>query len=462
MRRSAARSGVVQREPRSGALRESTRRLDRRIVALAVPALGALLVEPLYNLTDSAIVGHLGRVPLAALAIATGALNVVWWTAAFVEMATVTLVARSRGSGDLGATGRDVGAAYAMAVLLGLGSAVLILGLAPELVQVLGAKGPVASEAVTYLRISTVGLVPLVMALAGTGHLNGLGNTRRPFEIALVSNGVNISLEILLVYVVHLGIAGSAWGTVAAQFIAAGLFVASSLRAELRPRRPRAAELRQLARDGVPLTVRTIALGAVLLASTAVAARFGETVLAGHQIALQIWLLLALALDALAVPAQILVGEAMGTADVPRAREVGRRTLRLGLAIGFGLGALTMALAGVIPMVFTSDPGVRHEATLALLICGAQQPIAALAFVLDGLLLGASDYRILQTGMLVALAGFVPIAAVVLGFHILGIVGVWLALTGWLLVRTGVLLNRWRRRTSVGPAVPVAVRPAAV
>jgi putative MATE family efflux protein len=423
----------------------SNRALDKRIIALALPALGALLVEPVYNLTDSAIVGHLGRAPLAALAIATGALNVVWWTTAFVEMATVTMVAQRRGAGDLDGASRDVGAAYALSVVLGVASALFIFVAAPWLTDVLGGKGQVAHDAVLYLRIASVGLLPLVVSLAGIGHLNGLGNTRRPFAIALVANGVNIVLEIFLVYVVHFGIAGSAWGTVAAQVVAAGLFILSSSRAQVRPARPGRDQLRRLASDGLPLTVRTIALGLALLASTAVAARFGGAVLAGHQIALQIWLLLALTLDALAVPAQVFVGEAVGRRDVAEADSVGSRTLRIGLVVGVGLGALTAALSGVIPMVFSSDPGVRHEATQALLICGAQQPLAALAFVLDGLLLGAAEYKVLRTGMLVALLGLVPVAGLVLGLHVLGIVGVWLALTSWLVVRTAYLSRGWRR-----------------
>jgi putative MATE family efflux protein len=417
--------------------------LDRRIIALALPALGALLVEPLYNLTDSAIVGHLGRAPLGALAVAGGALTVVWWTAAFIEMATVTLVAQRRGAGEIDSARRDVGAAYAWSLVIGTCGAVLVAALAAPISSILGAKGLVAHDAVEYLRISAIGMVPLVMSFAGTGHLNGLGNTRRPFEIALVANGINVALEILLVYVVHLGIAGSAWGTVAAQVAAAVLFAASSWSSPLRPARPRAGDLARLARDGVPLTIRTVALGLALLSSTAVAARLGSGVLAGHQIALQIWLLLALTLDALAVPAQIFVGEAIGGLDRAAATAVGKRTLRLGLAAGVGFGLLTVALAGVLPEIFTSDPGVRHQATLALLLCGAQQPLAALAFVLDGLLLGAAEYRTLQTAMVVALAGFVPLAALTLRMHSLGIVGVWLALTCWLIVRTAVLLRRW-------------------
>jgi len=421
------------------------RDLDRRIVALALPALGALLVEPIYNLTDSAIVGHLGRDPLAALAIAGGALNIVGWTAAFLEMATVSMVSFRRGAGDDAGAMRAAGAAYTLSGSLGFVVAGLVFVASPYLAEVLGAHGIVASEAVTYLRIAAVGLVPLLVSLAGNGHLTGLADTKRPFLIAVVANGVNLALEMLLVYGLHLGIAGSAWGTVAAQVVSACLFIVASRRAALRPARPRLPELRRLTADGLRLTVRTVALGLALLLSTAVAARLGTSVLAGRQIAMQMWLLLALTLDSLAVPAQVFVSEALGRADVAEAREVGQRTLRFGLACGIALGLLVIALAWVLPLIFSSIPEVQHQATRALIVCGAQQPLAALAFVLDGLLLGASDYRTLQRAMTAALVVFVPLAAVILRDHRIGITGIWVALACWLSVRVIGLGWSWAR-----------------
>jgi putative MATE family efflux protein len=417
--------------------------LDRRIVALALPALGALLVEPIYNLTDSAIVGHLGRAPLGALAVASAILNIVGWTSAFVEMATVSLVAFRRGAGDEAGARRAVGAAYASSLGIGVVVAAAVALLAPIGAVVMGAHGAVARDAVTYLRISAIGIVPLLVSLAGNGHLTGLADTRRPLLIALVANAVNVALEILLVYGLHLGIAGSAWGTVAAQVVSAVLYVVVSRRAAIRPGRPVVEDMRRLARDGIPLTIRTVALGIVLLAGTAIAARLGTAQLAGHQIALQIWILLALSLDSLAVPAQVYVSEALGSRDRPQAEEIGRRTLRMGVVAGGAVGAVTIALAWVLPAVFSSDPAVHHQATIALVICGFLQPAAALAFVLDGLVLGAAGYRALQWAMLLALVAFVPLAASTLAHHGLGLVGVWLALTCWLVARAVILGWYW-------------------
>ncbi|MGH9297761.1 MAG: MATE family efflux transporter, partial [Acidimicrobiales bacterium] len=222
--------------------------LDRRIVALAVPALGALIVEPLYNLTDSAIVGHLGTVPLGGLAVAGAGLNVVGWTAAFLEMATVSVVAFRRSSGDGEGASRAIGAAYFLSGLLGFAVTGLIELIAPLMVSVLGGRGGVAAAAVTYLRIAALGMPVLLVALAGNGHLTGLEDTRRPLYIALGANLVNVATEVLFVYVFHFGIAGSAWGTVVAQCIGALLFAVASRRAAIRPGRPRSHEVRALLR----------------------------------------------------------------------------------------------------------------------------------------------------------------------------------------------------------------------
>src|SRR4051794_11290728 len=147
--------------------------LDRRILLLALPALGALIVEPLYNLTDTAIVGHLGRAQLGGLALASTVLNLVGWTAAFVEMATTSQIAFRIGRDDReGATSATV-AAYLVALGLGVAVAVIVVVAGPTIAQALGGSGEIQHHATTYLRISAVGMPFLLLTLAGTGHLQG-------------------------------------------------------------------------------------------------------------------------------------------------------------------------------------------------------------------------------------------------------------------------------------------------
>lgn len=422
------------------------RSLDRRILALAVPALGALIVEPVYELTDTAVVGHLGRSPLVGLALAATVLNVVGWSAGFLTMATTSRVAFLRGRGDEGGVAAVVHAAYAVAAALGVLLAVLIAIFGRAAADALGGSGAGLDAAATYLRISAIGLPFLLFALAGAGHLQGLEDTRTPFRILAASNAANLVLELLLVYGLHTGIAGSAWGTVIAQIGSAAMFVTVAVRRTGAATRGVGEEVRRLLRDAGPIVVRTVALGAAITGSAAIAARVGGATLAGHQITAQVWLFLALIVDALAVPAQVFVGAELGRANAVAAADVGDRCLRIGVVVAAGLTLLTCALAPVLPYAFTSDAQVRHAAMIGLFICGAQQAFAAGAFVLDGLLLGASDYRTLRRTMLLSLFAYAPFAAATLVDHRLGIAGVWLALTCWLAARTTLLGRRWQSR----------------
>ena len=423
----------------------SDRELDRRIATLALPALGSIAAEPAYSLVDTAIVGHLGRVPLDSLAIATAALNMTAWLAIFLATATTSAVAGLVAGRATDRAARSAGAAYLVAAAGGIAVAVAMVVAAPWIAALLGAHQLVLSGSVGYLRASAAGVPFLYLSYAGNGHLIGLADTRTPLQIAVTANVLNVVLEVFLVYGVHLGLLGSAWGTVTAQVAAAALYAAASWRrARVRPHRPGRTEVTALLRDGHQLSVRTIALGVVPLTTTAIAARLGPVALGGQQIAMRVWYLLALLLDALAVPAQVYVSSCLGAGDPEGAHLVGRRTLRLGLIAGIGLGVVTAALAFWVPALFTSDLAVRHAATVALEVAALTQPLAALAFVLDGLILGLSDYVAMRRAMILAILAYVPVAALVLRFHALGLAGIWIALGLWLAARAALLGQRWR------------------
>ena len=264
------------------------REVDRRIAALALPALGSIAAEPAYSLADTAIVGHLGRVPLDSLAIATTALTMTAWVAIFLTTATTSAVAGLAAGRATDRAARSAGAAYLVAAAGGTAVAVAVIVAAPWVATLLGghqfgAHGLVLAGSVGYLRASAAGIPFLYLSYAGNGHLIGLANTRTPLRIAVTANVLNVALELFFVYGAHLGLLGSAWGTVTAQVAAAGLYAAASWRqAGLRPRRPGRAEVTALLRDGHRLSVRTIALGVVPLTTTAIAARLGPVALGGH------------------------------------------------------------------------------------------------------------------------------------------------------------------------------------
>jgi putative MATE family efflux protein len=315
------------------------------------------------------------------------------------------------------------------------------------MVGALGGSGAVAATAVTYLQISALGVPAVLVALVGHGYLRGRSDIRTPLLVAVAANVVNLALELILVYGFHLGVRGSAWGTVVAQVLAAAAFlvvIGRRVEASRAGLKPIGAEMGRLLLAGRRLIVRTAALLAALTLASAVAARVGAATLGGHQIALQLHSFIALALDALAIPGQILVGTLLGAGDLDEARAVARRLLTVGVACGTLIGVALAASAWWLPAVFSHDPLVRRRATVALLIAGAVQVPAAVAFVLDGVLIGGSDFGALQRGVVFGLIVYLPLAALVLRFHRLGVAGVWTGLLVWMLGRAGANWRRYR------------------
>ncbi len=435
--------------------------VDRRVLSLAVPAFGALVAEPAYNLTDTAIVGHLGRAPLGGLALATAVLSVAVYAFGFLSMATTSEVAQRAGGVRRQEAAEVAVAAYALAAAVGVVLAAAVAVSAGPLVRVLGADGPTAAAAAAYLRAAAGGLPFMLVVLAGNGHLRGLSDTRTPLAITVVSIALNVVLEVAFVYGLGLGVRGSAVATACAQATAAAAFLAVArgrIRAAGASWRTTGAHVRRLLRAGVVLVVRTLALLAALYGSTLVATRLGSVPLAAHQVALQVWFLVALSLDALAVPAQVLVGEAVGAGDVAAARRVGRRVLRWGIGTATLFGAVTAAGAPWIPRAFTGDAAVQGAAVGALLLAGLTLPVTAAAFMYDGVLLGVGDYPYLRFAMALALLAFLPLATLTLLVPTLGLLGVWGALACWLAARAGILARHWhsRRWATRGRVSPAA------
>jgi putative MATE family efflux protein len=420
--------------------------VDRRIIALAVPALLTLAAEPLYVLADTAIVGHLGTTPLAGLALAASVLLLVTAGCNFLAYGTTQRLAHHRGGGrDAAAAGVGVQALW-LCALLGVPIAgVLALGARP-LAALLGGQGEVLDAATTYLRISAVGIPFVLVALVGQGVLRGVEDLRTPLAIVIVANIANLVLEIVAVYVLDLGIAGSAWSTVIVQVGAAVAFV-TVLRPHLAAASSRLPDRQEMAPfiiAGRHLALRVAAVLLVLTGATAVAARVDEPTLAAHQIAATVFSLLALITDAYAIPAQTLVASALGAGDVPGARAVGQRVERLALWTATGLGVVLAVGAWPLAHVFTSDPAVASRATDALVLLALLQPAAGVAMGLDGVLIGAADYRFLGRASGACALAFVPLAVLTLAVPTLGIVGVWLAMDTWMLARAAVNGRRFR------------------
>ncbi|MDH6576364.1 MATE family efflux transporter [Kitasatospora sp. MAP5-34] len=422
------------------------RRHDREILTLAIPAFGALVAEPLFLMADSAIVGHLGTPQLAGLGVAAAVLSTATGVFVFLAYATTAAVARRIGAGDRRAAVRQGIDGIWLALLLSVAVVALMLLLAPQAASALGASPTAAPYAVTYLRISALGIPAMLMVMAATGVLRGFQDTRTPLLVAIGGFAANILLNLGLVYGAGLGVAGSAWGTVIAQTTMAAAYLVVVIRGARRERaslRPDLPGIRACARAGGPLMVRTLSLRAVLMIATAVAAGLGDVQIAAHQIAMTLWGFLAFALDAIAIAGQAIVGRYLGASDVPGTRAAARRMVQWGIGSGVALGVLMVLTRPLYVPLFSADPAVRHQLSTVLLLAALTQPVGGLVFVLDGVLMGAGDGTYLAWAMLGTLAVFAPVAIALpaLGG---GLAALWWAMNLFMLVRGGFLWHRFR------------------
>jgi putative MATE family efflux protein len=418
---------------------------DREIVWLALPALGALAAEPLYLLVDTAIVGHLGRSQLAALGIASIILGGAFAVFNFLQYGTTAQVARAGGAGEV-ETARRLGAqALWLSLAFGIAVSALIALLAEPLVSLVGGEGQSAQYAVTYLRIAAIGFPAAFLALGGQGYLRGIADLRTPLIIVIAANVANVILEVLFVYGFGWGIEGSAWGTAIAQLGMGTAFVVVILRGLRRDEaRPRLELARRVLSLGKWIFIRTTALMSSFLLAGAVATRFGEASIAAHQIAFQLFIFLALVLDSIAIAGQIIVGRELGAGRTERAYDAGARMIWLSVAAGGAFAVAMLALASVLPRVFTSDASVLDEAALLWPLFALMQPLNGAVFALDGILIGASDGPFLAASMVVAFLVCATVLLVALEED-WGIRGVWAALVVLILVRLGAMLARFRR-----------------
>lgn len=431
--------------------------INRQILALAVPAVGALLAEPAFLLADAAIIGHVGTSELAGVALASVLLGTVVGLAIFLAYGTTAAVARSVGAGD-----RRSAMTFGVAGLyLALGLGVIVAaGLAPLaswLIRLLGGTGTDATFGTTYVIISLIGLPAMLLVLAATGALRGVLDMRSPLIAAVVGAMANVVLNVILVLGLGWGVAGAAIGTVLAQCGMAAYLVAKVWRAARSVRAPLRPEWRRVGlagKAGLPLLIRTASLRAAIIMTTMVAAGQGTDSLAAHHIVMSIWNFLALALDGLAIAAQALTGKALGEGDGKAARALTGRMLTWGVLAGAVIGVAVILLHTVAGSAFSPDAQVRAAVAGALIVLALAQPISGWVFVLDGVLIGAGDAPYLAWVGLINVAVYIPalwaVAALAPG-GAAGLMWLWAAYAGAYMLARAITLglryhgDRWLR-----------------
>lgn len=419
---------------------------DRDIFRLAVPSLGALIAQPLYIITDTAIVGNLGTEQLAGLALATSVVLGLGSILVFLAYGTTGQVGRAIGSG------RDVRAAElgAQAMWLAIGLGVVLAGAifftGDTILSWFSAEPAVEDFASTYLRISALGFPFILITMAGTGYLRGTQDTRTPLIVAVTTAILNLVVELWFVYRLDLGIAGSAWSTVIAEGVGAVVYlvvVAKAVRLLGASVAPDTAVLRASAAQGLHLLVRTVALRLAFVLAIVIAATIGTVELAAHEIAIQLLFLLALTLDAIAIAGQALVARHLGSDRPALARDASDRMVELSIAFGVLVGLVLVVIAQPLSSVFSDDAAVVDLAAFLLLWVAALQPLNGHVFALDGILIGAGDLPYLGRAMWIATVTFVVLGGAV-WLTGAGVGWLWAALFGFTAVRSLTLQYRYR------------------
>ncbi|AOS92127.1 MATE family efflux transporter [Mycobacterium intracellulare] len=408
----------------------------RQIAALALPTLGVLAAEPLYVLFDFGVVGHLGALPLAGLAI--GALVLGETQLTFLSYGTTARAARFFGSGDRAASVNEGTQATWLALAIGAVITFVVEAAGVPLVSVIASRGDIAEAALPWLRIAILGAPAILVSLAGNGWMRGVQDTMRPLRYVVAGFGLSALLCPLLVYgwlgLPRLELPGSAVANLAGQWLAALLFCRALLAERISLRVDRAV-LRAQVVLGRDLFVRIVAFQVCFVSAAAVAARFGAAAVAAHQVVVQLWNFLALVLDSLAIAAQALVGAALGAGNAVHAKSVAWRITAFSLLAATVLALLLGAGAPVVPELFTHDQSVLNTIHVPWWFLAAQLPIAGMVWGLDGVLLGAGDAKFLRNATVIgALAGFLPLIWLSLVFG-WGLAGIWSGLATFTVLR---------------------------
>ncbi|MEU1544456.1 MATE family efflux transporter [Nocardia sp. NPDC005745] len=431
----------------------------KRILGIALPTLGVLVAEPIYLLFDLAVVGRLGALALAGLAVGGLILAQTSSQLTFLSYGTTARSARRHGAGDHGGAVAEGVQASWIAVAVGVAILVLVQAFAVPVTSAIAGGGEIAGEALGWVRIALFGVPLILLSMAGNGWMRGVQETRRPLVFVVAGLAVSGVLCPALVHGLfgapHLGLPGSAVANVAGQIVTAVLFLDALIRERV-PLAPHRSVMRAQLVLGRDLIARSFAFQACFVSAAAVAARFGAASVAAHQLVLQLWNFLALALDALAIAAQTLTGAALGAGDATGARGIARRVTRWSEIFSLALAACFAAGAVAIPALFTEDAEVLERTHVVWWFFVALIPVAGIVFALDGVLLGAGDAAYLRTTTLgAAMLGFLPAIWMSLAFD-WGVAGIWSGLGAFMLLRLiavawRVLSGRW---ASVGAEMP--------
>lgn len=414
-----------------------TEKINRKILAIALPAIASNITTPLLGLADTAITGHIGSaVYIGAIAVGGSMFSMLYWVLNFLRMGSGGLTAQAYGRADRVEADTVLWRGLMLAALLG----VLLIATAPW-------TGPFAAAfidadtaatplAVRYFSIVVWGAPAVLGTYVFTGWFLGMQNTRATMWMALTTNVVNLPISIGLVYGLGWKIEGVAVGTLVAQWsgFALGLLI-------LRRYRPQRIGLRTLWRGSglrryfainTDIMLRTACLVVVTVWFTREGASAGVVTLAANALLMQFFIFFSYFMDGFAYAGEALCGRFHGASDTASLRATIHALLRWGLALALVSAAVYLA-GGRLLLTLLTDRREVVDTALVYMPWVAAVPLAGVwAFIWDGILIGLTRTR----AMLVAMASAMVVFFLALSLsHPLANHGLWLAFCLYLLTR---------------------------
>lgn len=476
--------------------------LGSEVLRIAVPASLALAADPLASLIDTAFIGRLGSVEIAAVGVSIAIFNqvskvciypLVSVTTSFVaeEDAIISKAVEENSSHDLEkashvdsetnnspVSGPDIAecvntciptectelsnhgskkkyipsvtSALIVGSILGLLQAIFLVFSAKFVLSIMGVKSgsPMQGPAVRYLTIRSLGAPAVLLSLAMQGVFRGFKDTKTPLYATVVGDATNIILDPILMFVCHMGVTGAAVAHVASQYLITLILLCRLVQqVDVIPPSIKSLKFGRFLGCGFLLLARVVAVTFCVTLAASLAARQGPTIMAGFQICCQLWLATSLLADGLAVAGQAVLASAFAKNDNKKVVAATSRVLQLSIVLGM---CLTVVLGLAMKFgagIFTKDLPVIEVIHKGIPFVAGTQTINSLAFVFDGINFGASDYTYSAYSMVAVASVSIP-CLVYLSAHN-GFIGIWIALTIYMSLRT--IASTWRMGAARGP-----------
>ncbi|XP_065871261.1 protein DETOXIFICATION 43 isoform X4 [Euphorbia lathyris] len=444
------------------------------ILRIAVPAAMALAADPVASLIDTAFIGHLGAVEIAAVGVSIAIFNqaskvtilpLVNITTSFVaeedtvqrndqnsakkeviEKGFVTINDEEKGKRHI----PSASTALICGGILGLLQAILLIFCAKPLLSIMGVKSdsPMITPARKYLTLRALGSPAVLLSLAMQGVFRGFKDTKTPLYATIIGDVTNVILDPIFIFICGLGVSGAAIAHVLSQYLMSLILLWRLMKeVDLLPPTGKDLQFRRFLKNGFLLLVRVIAATICVTLAASRAARLGPTPMAAFQVCLQVWMTSSLLADGLAVAAQAIIASAFAEKDYQKATTTATRVLQMSFFLGLGLAVVVGVGLYLGDGIFSKDPSVLHIIAIGIPFVAGTQPINSIAFVFDGVNYGASDFTYSAYSMvLVAIAS---IGSIFVLFKAGGFVGIWVALTIFMGLRT--FAGVWRMGTGTGP-----------